>query len=241
MHGQYITFIATTLYTTDVYRNSDTMTIRYLVLGNEKLKNSSGSDKIVVGWGIGAGSKTCPCAGACRNGCYALSGRYLFANVKAKNYSRLALSESDQFIPVIDSEIKEIIGKNPDKVVYVRIHDSGDFYNMAYAQKWFSIMRNNPDVKFYAYTKMVEMFQSLTANGGIPENFKLIMSYGGTQDNLIRDTDTHAKVFENMQELTAAGYIDCSHDDLLVFTTNKVGLTYHGNKKWENTGFINIE
>lgn len=212
-----------------------------MVYGNAKLLKSGLDHRLVIGWGIGASDYTCPCKGECAKICYAEQGTYRFRNVREKNAARLALAESDQFVPVIDAEIKDVAAKNPDKDLFVRIHDSGDFYSMEYTKKWFTIMRSNPDVKFYAYTKMVKMFQNLAANGGIPENFKLIMSYGGTQDNLIRDTDTHAKVFENVDELVAAGYVDCSNDDLLVFTTDKVGLAYHGNKKWENTGFVTIE
>lgn len=217
------------------------MTDTYMVYGNAKLLKSSLDHRMVIGWGIGASDKTCPCKGECAKICYAEQGTYRFKNVREKNAKRLALAESDKFVPTINAEISEVVRKNPDKEIYVRIHDSGDFYSMDYVKKWFDIMRDNPTVKFYAYTKMVRLFQGLIAAGSVPENFKLIMSYGGTQDDLIKPTDCHARVFKDVDELNRAGYTDCSDDDLLVFTTDKVGLVYHGNKNFENTGFITIE
>lgn len=36
---------------------------------------------------------------------------------------------------------------------YFRIHESGDFYNQAYVNKWIEIAKALPDIKFLAYTK----------------------------------------------------------------------------------------
>lgn len=217
------------------------MVVTYMTVGNGKLMALCDEGRIVIGWGIPASDTTCPNADECKFGCYAKSGRYLFANVKAKLDARYKLAESEDFVTTINGEISEIKTKNPSKQVYVRIHDSGDFYSPEYVAKWFAIMRDNPEIKFYAYTKMVTMFLGLESAGRIPDNFHIVYSYGGTEDNLIPADKPHAKVFESKEDLLAAGYVDCSKDDLLVYTTAKIGLVYHGNRKWENTGFINIE
>ena len=216
------------------------MAIKYLSVGNEKMKKSSDDSKIVVSWGIPASDKTCPNAGACKNGCYAKGGRYGFPNVKNKLNERLTLAESDDFIHVIDDEIAYLKKKNADKQLYIRIHDTGDFFNESYTMKWLAIARMNPDVKFYAYTKMVTMFLAYESFGRIPDNFRVIFSYGGTEDKYIPSDKPHARIFENVDKLNEAGYKDCSVNDLLIWTTDKVGLVYHGNKKWSNTDFVDV-
>lgn len=217
------------------------MAIKYLSVGNEKMKKSSDDLRTVVSWGIPASEKTCPNAGTCKNGCYAKGGRYGFANVKNKLQERLELAESDDFIHVIDDEIEYLKRKNAGKTLYVRIHDTGDFYNEKYTLKWLAIARMNPDVKFYAYTKMVTMFLAYESFGRIPDNFKIIFSYGGTEDKYLPVDKPHARIFKDVNELVKAGYTDCSTNDLLIYTTDKVGLVYHGNKKWDNTGFVDME
>lgn len=217
------------------------MAIKYLSVGNEKLKKSSDDLKTVVAWGIPAGPETCPNAGACKNGCYAKSGRYMFANVRNKLNERLQLAQSDDFIRIIDDEINYLKKKNAGKTLYVRVHDTGDFYNEEYALKWLAIARMNPDVKFYAYTKMITMFMAYESFGRIPDNFRIIFSYGGIEDEYIPADKPHARIFETVDDLNAAGYVDCSANDLLIYTTDKVGLVYHGAKKWQNTGFVDLE
>ena len=47
----------------------------------------------------------------------------------------------------------------------------------------------------------------------------------------------HSRVFESIEELTAAGYVDSSENDSVAATTtnNKIGLVYHGAKNFSNT------
>ena len=72
------------------------------------------------------------------------------------------------------------------------------------------------------------MFKGLA----IPENFDIIFSEGSKVDELINvKTDRHAKIFNSVEELEKAGYINASKNDLNAtkfFTNNhKVGLVYH--------------
>lgn len=165
-----------------------------------------------------------------------MGGNYLRPNVKKAVNDRWELSKTEYFIPVIDGELAQLQFENPDKDIYVRIHDTGDFYDFAYTYAWVVIARHNPCVKFYAYTKMVSVFHKLKDE--MPDNFTIVYSYGGTEDDLINpDTDKHARVFETVDDLNRAGYVDCSNDDLMIFQTDKVGLVYHGSRNWVNTGF----
>lgn len=204
---------------------------------NSKMKKSTGLK--VYNWGIPAyraadGFKTCPNAAACAKGCYALSGAYLFSNVAKVFEARLRLSQSAAFVETLDAEIKR------RGVLKLRIHDSGDFYSAQYLAKWTRIMKRNPQTEFYAYTKMVSMLKN--ASSTLPSNFRLIYSYGGTEDKLIdQATDRHSLVFEAIEALLAAGYADASNDDTVALGENpRIGLVYHGAKSFQNTYWARV-
>ena len=171
--------------------------------------------------------ETCPNAGACARGCYAMQGAYRWSNVYAKHKANYNATMNDDFIGHIVHEVRA------KRVNRVRIHDSGDFYSLDYARKWTAIAVACPDIEFYAYTKMVSMFKRSVS---LPDNMTIIYSYGGKQDVMIDvNKDRHSQVFANKEDLEAAGYIDASKDDSLALTNNKkVGLVYHGakSKQW---------
>lgn len=178
------------------------------------------------------GLVTCPNAGACAAGCYARQGAYNFKAPKTKHEKNLALTLLPNFKQLALDELLKI---KPD---VVRIHDSGDFYNAEYLAKWIDIASAMPDVKFYAYTKMVHLIKQTE----LPKNLQIIFSLGGRQDLMIdQKTDRHSRVFETVDALQAAGYIDASDDDMLALTDNpKIGLVYHGGKNYENTNWKNV-
>lgn len=204
----------------------------YLVR-NSKIKKSA---KRTFNFGIPAyqsstGMKTCPNAGACATGCYALAGAYRFSNVAQAFERRLTATLSDEFIGQMLSDIDR------QRAERIRIHDSGDFYDEAYLDRWLSIIRARPQVEFYAYTKMVSLFKRREAD--LPANFTVIYSFGGTEDRLIDvDRDRHSLVFESTAQLKACGYADASkQDDVALGANPKIGLVYHGTKNIENTNW----
>ena len=200
---------------------------------NSKIKKSA---KRTFNFGIPAyqsstGLKTCPNAGACAKGCYALAGAYRFSNVAQAFERRLAATQSDAFI---DAMLKDI---DKQKAERIRIHDSGDFYSEDYLDRWLIIMKSRPHVEFYAYTKMISLFNRRKAD--LPKNFTLIYSFGGTEDRLIDvEKDRHSLVFETVSQLKACGYADASNqDDIALGKNPKIGLVYHGTKNIENTNW----
>lgn len=210
------------------------MSIKNYLSQNSKIKKMTGVR--TFNWGIPAfrskdNFNTCPSAGICAKGCYAKQGTYIWSNVSQAFENRLILSKSNQFIDTINAELKR------RKVERLRIHDSGDFYNVRYTSKWLDIIKNNPHIQFYAYTKMVTMFKIGCADilSTLP-NLTIIYSYGGKEDDLIDPSvDRHSRVFDNLEELLTAGYVDASKNDANALTSNpKVGLIYHGakSKKW---------
>lgn len=203
---------------------------------NNKMKKTETKHKVrILNWSLPAyksrvdGFKTCPMAGKCKVGCYAQSGGYVWPAAVKSHHENLKLSLSESFVDEIDGEIK----RKRERPDYIRIHDSGDFYSLEYIKKWFEIMRRNPEIRFYAYTKMVPLFKKLFKAGAVPNNFTVIYSFGGLADRQIdKKTERHSRVFETKEELEKAGYVDASNDDLLaVIKHNKVGLVYHGANK----------
>lgn len=201
--------------------------------GNTKLKNTAKHFDIkIFNFSIPAGNDkasgkiTCPFAGSCLSLCYAKKGMYRFGNVERALTKRYEASKKDDFVQRINDELSKV---KKGKQVYVRIHDSGDFYSPSYFAKWLEIARLNPLVRFYAYTKSHSFIRG---NFAIPENMDLIFSLGSTRDELInQESERHSKIFQNADEMAAAGYSDSSYLDInatkWVTSNNKIGLLIH--------------
>jgi hypothetical protein len=190
-----------------------------LLTQNSKLKKTSVANGIkVMNFGIPA-QDTCLWADKCKKYCYASKGAYIWSNVKPAFEERLRMTKLDNFPQLMIAEITK------RKVNVVRIHDSGDFYSREYVNKWFKIMDSLPQVKFYAYTKSLPLFDGVK----LPDNFVLIKSEGGKRDDMIDPSvDRHARIFKTEQELIAEGYANASDNDLIAIGNNpKIGLLSH--------------
>jgi len=150
---------------------------------------------------------------------------YRFGNVERALTKRYEASKEENFVQNITNELTKV---KKDKQIYVRIHDSGDFYSPTYFAKWLEIAKNNPSVRFYAYTKSHSFIRGID----LPENFDLIFSLGSTKDELIdQETERHSKIFYSSEEMETYGYSDASYLDILAtkwHTANhKIGLIIH--------------
>lgn len=199
-----------------------------LITQNSKLKKTSKElGKRVFNFGIPAyktasGKLTCPMADECVKFCYAKKGAYIWSNVKPAFERRYEITKQDDFVDVMTAEIKQ------KKAEYVRIHDSGDFYSRKYLYKWIEIMKQNPEIRFYAYTNMVQLMKEVE----LPDNFDVTFSDSGKQRHLIdKRMDKHTRIFKSKEDLDMEGYTDASKLDLYATKwfnkTNKVGLIYH--------------
>lgn len=199
-----------------------------LLTQNSKLKKTSKELGVkVMNFGLPAyksqsGKLICPMADSCIKFCYARKGAYIWSNVKPAFEKRYELSKTDQFVDAMCDEIKK---KKPD---YVRVHDSGDYYSRAYLKKWIEIAIRNPQVKFYSYTNMVQLFKETD----LPNNYDVIFSNSGKQTQLIdKQTDRYTDIFNSEEDLDSAGFVNASKVDLFAtkwFSKNKkVGLIYH--------------
>ena len=199
--------------------------------GNEKLLKDNGGTYNIIGFGIpadfdfqhnGETVNTCPSALACRGVCYAKQGRYAMPNVLNARKYNLELSLQDHFAPMVIADLQRM-----RKVNTVRIHDSGDFYNQEYYNKWCHIAKALPHITFYAYTKTINM--DLWSNK--PDNLKITQSLGGKHDSLVDLNMPHSRIFASHEEMNNAGYEDGSINDVpAIVGIIRIGLPYHGNK-----------
>ena len=219
-----------------------------LLTKNNKIAKSNDDNLTIYNYGIPALETiidgeifvTCPMAGECAKGCYAQMGAYAWENVNSAYKFRLMQSLKVNFPDLLQQELNPKIktALRKQKQLVIRIHDSGDFYDLTYIKKWLKIIQANPTVKFYAYTKQVIIFKKMQERGQVPDNFTLIFSEGGKADHLINTaTDRHSRVFLTESDLISAGYDDASENDTVAFNslTGKIGLIYHGYKSKEWT------
>jgi hypothetical protein len=212
----------------------------------------------------------CPNAGACAKFCYALNGTYLFRNVRGAHERNLVyvLDRLDEWKAQMMEElthkrfrpngIERLAGYDLQLDDWaeqwrvtggaaIRIHDSGDFFTVDYLNAWLDIARATPDVLFYAYTKEVTMFRE-HVTGKAPVNFRWVYSMGGRQDHLInKDTERHADVFTNLDDMKTQGYTSQDENDLLciLLPTTRVGIPAnniaHFNKKMAGRSFSTLQ
>jgi len=121
---------------------------------------------------------TCPGAGECKTFCYAMKGSYVMFKAVSMGLARMLnflLNDPVGFANKLNAEIaaaKAKMAKKNAKVV-VRWHDAGDFFSPEYLDMAYGVATANPDVGFYAYTKMGDV-----ATGARPKNFNMNFSGG---------------------------------------------------------------
>lgn len=178
-----------------------------------------------------AGVPTCPMASECVAMCYARQGRYVMQHARRTrqhNFDFLRAERANDFRLFVAYAVEDI-RRFPSYIKSVRIHDSGDFFSRRYLEAWIDIMRELPDVKFFAYTKMVSFV--IEARGSLPPNFRFVQSVGGKQDHLIDPTLPHSVIFADVAERDAYGYEDGNTSDVVARDSGiKIGLVYHGTR-----------
>lgn len=123
---------------------------------------------------------------------------------------------------LINTELQKARKKNTQ---FVRIHESGDFFNAAYLLSWVMVAQANPDLKFYCYSKNLPLFMGLQ----LPENFYFTASYGGKFDYLIDEGffPRYSKVFMTEDDAIAAGF-KVDSQDRSCFEEGPFALLVHG-------------
>ena len=117
-----------------------------------KLSKTSKLDGI-LSWSLQA-LETCPASmdngvlvPAC-SGCYATTGNYNYANVKAPRAHNKTDWQNFDWVPAMVAEL--------DNSRYFRWFDSGDMYSLGLAEKILEVMQATPHVKHWLPTRMVK-------------------------------------------------------------------------------------
>ena len=175
--------------------------------GNTKLGSS------IHQWSIPSGDRKI-CIGAsnlCLRVCYATRGHYRQHTVKAAMHRNYDLTKQSGFSTML---ITWLMGQ---RTKIVRIHASGDFYNITYARKWIRAIKRNPGTLFFGYTRswrdpdVLPVLQELAA---MP-NVKLWFSC---------DSETGEPPYD---ENVRRAYMMLDDDDIPAFPVNMVFRDKH--------------
>jgi adenine-specific DNA glycosylase len=182
-----------------------------LTLGNSKLKKAQQLRGAMVATFSLPAQVTCPFAGECKKFCYAKKGNYCFKTVKAKHEANRIASLELDFVERINLELVTLRKQAAKKglSLVIRLHDTGDFYNVDYTKKWAQIIEQNPDVEFYAYTKSwINVEKHIKA-----ANWTMIPSEGGLLDSQLGNRP-RAYVIRKGEEPKLNGTVVGNDDDL---------------------------
>lgn len=199
-------------------------------LGNAKLSKDIATFSLPCGW-------SCPFARDCktrvgRNGgfvekghkirCYAATSELLFSVVRKARWRNFDLLRNAKTI----SKMADLIHNSLPQKDLIRISQSGDFYSQNYFDAWIEVAKRNPSKLFYAYTKAIPY---ILKRPNLPANFKLVASYGGKFDHLIKKNHLQfAKVVFSEDEAKREG-LKISHDDKDAYqNTSNLGILLHG-------------
>lgn len=160
--------------------------------------------------------------------CFAASQQVVFTSLyKMVHYNKNLLYK----LRNSTKRMEDLITKSLPTQNIIRLHVSGDFFNENYFKAWLNVAKNNPTKKIYAYTKSVRYVVKYLNQ--IPENMILTCSYGGVDDNLIKEYDLkHSIVYYHPDDAVRDG-VSIDHDDSLAMNPNIkiVGLLLHGGQQ----------
>ena len=143
---------------------------------------------------------------------------------RAENYTQIQTALKQGLFNCVELINSSIQKKRSKKTTKVRIHESGDFFSGAYLDAWIVVARHNPDLKFYCYTKSLQLFLYLP----LPSNFYMTASCGGKFDYAIEDGffPRYSKVVMYQEDADALG-LEVDHDDSHCFGDKPFALLVH--------------
>ena len=139
----------------------------YVSHGNIKLK--SNDETLFIIWSLPA-RITCPYRTEhCSEKCYAVKAETARPDVLPSRMRNFEFSKKPEFVPYMIRLLELKMQYARGRKIVVRVHESGDFYNVFYARKWLEIARHfvGENIVFMAYTKSLPFFKG----ENVPENF----------------------------------------------------------------------
>lgn len=140
--------------------------------------------------------------------CFAAAAEAMYPAVRAARWHNLnALTGAGSSEAMADLIIRSF----PKSLVTLRVHVSGDYFSQAYFDAWVTAAARTPNVEFYSYTKSLKFW--VTRLPEIPKNLRLVASWGGKNDDLIKAHNLpNAVVVYHPEEAEALG-LQIDHDD----------------------------
>lgn len=157
---------------TELYNRYNAEKIETLNVSRGNAKLISNDNTLFLIWNLPA-RMTCPNkTHNCSVFCYAVKAEILYKDCMPSRQRNFKESLKDDFADRMTFTIlKAIRYDRKHRKVVVRIHESGDFYNVKYANAWLKVMENlkGENVVFIAYTKSFAYFDGIS----LPHNFRL--------------------------------------------------------------------
>lgn len=202
------------LYKNPLYKEQDLLTayniakdIIIKILNNQKLEHNlfkRGNHKLepnVLIWDLPVGIT---CKGICKN-CYALKAERIYKNTRIMRLYHLFLIEyasySNMFkkklLTYMHNELEKhfINCKNKKMLSICRIHSAGDIYSKSYKDFLFELVKNNTNINFYTYTKVLSYNEIRLINSKY-NNFNIVSSLIAGRFINYGDTEYIKKIVE---------------------------------------------
>jgi len=168
---------------------------------------------------------TCPHATElCKKSCYAFKSERMYKDTYKRNKYNTIASVKNTFVTDMIEFVKIELSKakKQGKHIYYRIHESGDFYNYVYLNKWITIANyfKGENITFQAYTKSLPFIDRyLNENkcklSDININF-IFSVWNDTPSNYVKlSSKLYMKTYEAFtsdvleQKINNEGYVKC--------------------------------
>lgn len=153
---------------------------------------------------------TCPAANICKSFakhgrvelgenaefvCYAARTEAIYRNSFEAHKANLNYVNTHTTEEIASALISDIVTLG---LGIVRIHASGDLYNLKYAKAWLLVASALPDVLFFGYTKIYSMYRLMT-DCNIP-NLSFAFSMGSRDDKMVQDKDVTCTVITSQEQ-----------------------------------------
>ena len=129
----------------------------------KKITHSLSKPSKMPGWSYGlpapeckTGSKLRKIKGSTCFNCYAMKGCYVFPDVKAAQYKRLASTKLDAWTVAMATQL------NSKKSKWFRWHDSGDVQDLNHLNKIYEVCRLTPETRHWLPTREAWILDHIT-------------------------------------------------------------------------------
>jgi hypothetical protein len=121
-----------------------------------------------------------------------------------------------------------LVAALPSDAAVIRLHVAGDFKLLNYFDAWLEVCNRRPDMRFYAYTKMLPFW--VKRRDVLPSNLALTASRGGRWDHLISEHGFRESVVCYSEQQADDLGLEIDHDDHHAYslTGGSFALLIHG-------------